>query len=440
VEEKMKKFVLAVTIAVLLAATVFAGAQKDQNVIHIGATICSEGAYAVVGLPYGLFYRVFVDYINQAPEYQNLLDGKTLKYTVYDDKGDGAAGKSLIERLIYDDKVDALVGILGTWNLIAAKSILETIGIPSVYFGTGSSAQVFEPAVGSQRYMMGVQPNYNTEGRHMYLRAVTSFNNVRSIGVVHSTSDDGISFKAGIEQQAALDTRPNKPQIIFQPISTTDAAAIAPQIMAVQNSDVIIAAGNQAYFKAIYSAAYANSFARPKPVITTYVNASATTVSPEAVNSDAGPIYSMSWIPMSENDPQSPDALRRAKEVEEYIKVIDWAVSRGRIPASQREAYYFNAFSTSSYIAMKMFLTGLERLRATNLPFTAENYLQVMESSRAPVALSGSVDFRNGQRIGLDTLAFVKYQPPANSRNPAEGYFFEVEPMASIDSLLEKIQ
>ena len=435
----MKKLFLLAMAAVLVTAAVFAGGQKDENVIHVGATICSEGAYAVVGLPYGLFYRVFIDYINQAPEYKDLLNGKTLKYTVYDDKGDGAAGKSLIERLIYDDKVDILVGILGTWNLIAAKDILETIGIPSVYFGTGSSAQVFQPAVGKQRYMMGVQPNYNTEGRHMYLRAITSFGAVRSIGVVHSTGDDGISFKAGIEQQAALDTRPGKPQVIYQSISTTDAASIAPQIMAIQNCDVIIAAGNQAYFKAIYSAAYANSFARPKPVITTYVNASATTVSSEAVNADAGPIYSMSWIPMSESDPQSPDAQRRAKEVEEYVRVIDWAVSKGRIPASQRDAYYINAFSTSSYIAVKMFITGLERLKAANKPFNAENFLEAMESARTPVALSGSVDFRNGQRIGLDTLAFVKYQPPANSRNPAEGFFIEAEPMTSIDGLLLKI-
>ncbi|MDR2542642.1 MAG: ABC transporter substrate-binding protein, partial [Treponema sp.] len=410
------------------------------NVIHIGSVICSEGAFAVVGVPYGLFYRVFIDYINQAPEYRELLGGKTVKYTIYDCKGDGAAGRSLIERLIHDDKVEALVGILGTWNLIAARSILENVGIPSVYFGTGSSAQVFQPAAGNQRYMMGVQPNYITEGRHMYLRAITQFENVRSIGVVHSAGDDGISFRRGIEQQAALDTRPNKPQVIYQSISTTDAAAIAPQIRAIQNTDVIIAAGNQASFRAIYSASYANSFSRPKPVITTYVNASPTTVPSEATNADAGPIYSMSWIPMSESNPNSADAQRRLKEVEEYVRVVDWGVSRGRIPASQREAFYFNAFSTSSYIAIKMFLTGLERLRAANLPFTAENYLRVMERERVPVALSGSVDFRNGLRIGLDTLAFVKYQPPQTGRNPLDGFFTEVDPMASIETLTERVR
>jgi ABC-type branched-subunit amino acid transport system substrate-binding protein len=437
-EEKMKKTIVVIVLALFSVITVFAGGGQDKDVIHVGSVICSEGAYAIVGLPYGAFYKVFFDYINQAPEYQDMLNGKTIKYTVYDDKGDGTAGKNLIERLIYDNKVDALVGILGTWNVVAAKDLLGSAGIPAVYFGTGTSAQVFEPAVGKQRYMMGVQPNYITEGRLMYLRAAASFGSVKTIGVVHSTGDDGISFKAGIEKQAGLDTRDNRPQVVYQSISTADAASIASQITAIQNCDVIIAAGNQAYFKAIYSAAFANSFTRSKPVISTYANAAPTVVPPEAVTPGAGEIYCGSWIPLGEIDAENPEAQRRLKDVNEYVKVIDWAVSKGKIPKSQQKAYYVNAFSTSSYIAVKMFLTGLERLRAAGKPFTAENYLEVMESKRCPVALSGSVDFGNGQRIGLDTLSLVKYQVP-NSKDPAEGYFVEVEPMASIDELIQKL-
>ena len=434
----MKKILAVVIVMLLASASLFALGQEDKDVIKIGATICSEGAYAIVGLPYGAFYKVFIDYINEAPEYQKILQGKKLKYFVYDDKGDGAAGKSLIERLIYDDKVDALVGILGTWNVIAAKSILETAGIPAVYFGTGTSAQVFEPAIGKQRYMMGVQPNYNTEGRLMYLRAATAFGNVSSIGVVHSTGDDGISFREGIETQAARDTRENKPQVIYQSISSTDSAAISAQIAAVQNCDVIIAAGNQAYFKAIYSAAYTNSFARPKPVITTYTNASGSIMPPEATNANAADVYSASWVVLSEADANSPEAKRRYKDAEEYFKVVDWAIAKGRFAPSQRNAYYYNAYSTSSYIAIKMFLTGLERLSEAGKPFSAENFLEVMESQRCPVALSGGVDFSGGQRIGLDSLSFVKYQKP-QSNDPAEGFFVDIEPMASINELIQRL-
>jgi ABC-type branched-subunit amino acid transport system substrate-binding protein len=439
-ETTMKKAIIATAVLSLLAASsVFALGNKDSNVIHIGATICSEGAYALVGVPYGTFYRAFIDYINQAPEYQTLLNGRTITYTVYDDKGDGAAGKNYIERLIYDDKVDALVGILGTWNVVAAKDILETCGIPSVYFGTGSSAQMFEPASGNQRYMMGVQPLYKTEGRLMYLRAITAFQNVKSIGVVYSTADDGISLRAGVETQAAMDTRAGKPAVVYQSISSSDAAAITTQIAAVQNCDVIIAAGNQAYFKAVYSAAYANSAARPKPVLTSYVNAALTNIPPEAVNPGAAAIYTASWVVLTEANPNSADAQRRAKNLQEYIKVIDWAVSKGKIPAAQKESYYLNSFAQSSYIAIKTFLTGIERLNAAGKPFAAKDYLEAMESARVPVAFSGGVDYSGGQRIGLDSMSFVKYQKAPGSNDPAKGSWVDIDPIASIDELFRKL-
>ncbi|MDR1894522.1 MAG: ABC transporter substrate-binding protein [Spirochaetales bacterium] len=439
----MKRIGLIAVTLLLLTLFVITGCNQggsaEVSEIHIGATICSEGSYALVGVPYGNLYKAFVDYINQAPEYQDILRGRTLKATIYDDKGDGAAGKTYIERLINDDKVFALVGILGTWNVIAAKYELETAGIPSVYFGTGSSAQMFEPANGLQRYMMGVQPLYKTEGRLMYLRATTYFPNVRSIGVVYSTADDGLSLKSGIETQAALDTRPAgvKPTVVYQPIGSSDAASIGPQIAAVQSCDVIIAAGNQAYFKAVYSAAYSNSIARPKPVITSYVNISPTNIPAEAVNRGAAEIYGAAWVNYAEQRGSSSEADRRQNDYAEYCKIVDWDTKY--IPASEKESYKVNAYAMSSYIALKVFLVGIERLNASGQPLTAENYLAAMESERVPVAISGGVNYANGQRIGLDSLAFVRYEPPADRRDAAQGTFVDADPMTSIDELMARL-
>jgi hypothetical protein len=283
--------------------------------------------------------------------------------------------------------------------------------------------------------MMGVQPLYKTEGRLMYLRAITYFKNVKSIGVVFSTADDGLSLKAGIETQAALDKRPvgSRPAIIYQPIGSSDAASIGPQITAIQNCDVIIAAGNQAYFKAIYSAAYANSVARPKPMITSYVNIAPTNIPAEAVNSGAGEIYGAAWVVFNEKPGSSTEADRRLKDYDEYCKIVDWDTKY--IPASEKAAYKVNAYAMSSYIAVKTFLAGLQRLNASGKPLTSQNYLEAMESQRVPIAISGGVNYAGGSRIGLDSLSFVKYQPPA-SGSAADGAFIEADAMVSIDELI----
>ncbi|MDR0706522.1 MAG: hypothetical protein LBF60_01415 [Treponema sp.] len=93
----------------------------------------------------------------------------------------------------------------------------------------------------------------------------------------------------------------------------------------------------------------------------------------------------------------------------------------------------------SSYIAIKTFLIGLQRLNASGKPLTPQNYLEAMESQRVPIAISGGVSYAGGSRIGLDALSFAKYQPPAPGGTAADGTFIEADPMASIDELISKM-
>lgn len=416
-----------------------ATAGADTSPIKIGASITSTGPFAAVGVPYGSFYKAFVDYINANPDkYEKALNGRTLEAIIYDDGGDGAQGKTFIEKLINDDKVNALVGILGTWNIVAAKDVLEEAGVPAVYFGTGSSAQMFEPAEGDQRYMMGVQPLYKTEGRLMYLRAITQFEGVTTIGVVHSDADDGLSLKAGIEEQWNADTRPNKPQIVFQQIaSSATKSDITAQINGVADAQVIIAAANQAPFQAIYKASQENAKTQGKPIITTYVNISPTNMPEEAVTAGNSEVFGAAWVVFNEAAGSSADADRRLADYAEYCAIVD--ADTKYIPVDQKEAYKSNAYAMSSFIAIKAFLVGLERLNDQGLEFTPENYLTVMEAERVPVAISGGVNYKDGSRIGLDSLSFVKFVPVAG-QPAAAGAFTQVDPMTSIDELVAKLK
>ncbi len=431
----MKKLIAIVLIIAMLVSTVACGGGAGE--ITIGASITSTGPYAAVGVPYGNFYKAYVDYINAHPESYPEMGGKTLNAIVYDDAGDGAQGKQYIEKLINDDKVDALVGILGTWNVVAAQEVLETAGIPSVYFGTGSSAQMYEPAEGDQRYMMGVQPLYKTEGRLMYLRAITEFEDVKTIGVIHSDADDGISLKDGIMAQMEEDKRENKPTVIFQQISSSATKTdITSQVAAIEGCDVIIAAGNQAPFQAIYKATQENVSTKGVPILTTYVNIAPTNMPEEAIVEGNSEIFGASWIVFGEEAGSSDEADRRLADYAEYCAVVDWDTKH--IPADQKEAYKANAYAMSSFIAIRTFLVGMERLTEGALEFTPENYLKVMEAERVPIAISGSAKYENGQRIGLDSLSFVKFVPTAGEA-AAKGTFVEMDAMQSIDDLISKL-
>ncbi len=409
----------------------------ETGPIKIGATIVTVGPFAAVGVPYGEFYKAYVEYINANPDKYPYLNGRKIEAFIYDCEGDGAKGKTFIEKLINDDEVDVLVGILGTWNVVAAKEILETSKVPCVYFGTGSSAQMFEPAEGDQRYMMGVQPLYKTEGRLMYLRAVTSFDNVKKIGVIHSDADDGNSLKAGIEKQLSLDSRPDKPEVVFVQIpSSSTKADITSHVNQIAGCDVIIAAANQAPFQAIYKATQENAATRGKPIITTYVNVAPTNMPEETTDPGNSEVYGAGWVIFGEAPGSSAEADRRLADYADYCAIVDQATN---IPEDQKAMYKGNAYAMSSYIAIRTFLVGMQRLNAKKLPFTPENYLMVMESERVPVAISGGVNYKDGFRIGLDSLNFSKFQPKEGA--PAkEGKFIEVDPMASIDELFAKLK
>ncbi len=452
----MKKLVKAIA-ALAVAATTLVGCGEggkfvegvSKDTIKIGAAIASEGAYASVGVPYGDEYKLYVDYINAHLDKYPELQGHKLQAIVYDDKGDGAAGAQYINQLIEDDDVFALVGILGTWNLVAAEETLKSCGVPQVYYGTGTSVQMFDGsadspfATGNEKYMMGVQPLYKTEGRLMYLRCLTyaGFNDVKKIGVVYSTSDDGLSLKAGIEMQAALDTKTNT-EIIYQQVSTTVSNEMTAQIKAVEDCDVIIAAGNQTYFKGIYDAVQTNEKAKGTPILTTYVNIAPTTVPDSAISAGASDIYGAAWVIIGyETGNESPEAARRVQDLQDFVDILTWAKDQGTINAQQFADYSINAYAMSSYIAIKMFLNGMKELKAKGYDITRANYLKAMEEAGSlPVAISGSVNYRpNGERIGLDSLSFVKYEKPA-SGSAQSGTFVQVDAMKSIDTLFAELK
>jgi hypothetical protein len=158
---------------------------------------------------------------------------------------------------------------------------------------------------------------------------------------------------------------------------------------------------------------------------------------PEATQPGAAEIYSAGWITMGEKG-DTDESKRRLAEMTEYWKVID--ADTKWIPAAEKQAYKFNGYPMCAYVALKTFLVGIDRVNKSGKPLTAESYLEAMESARVPLALSGGVEYGNGNRIGVDTLSLIKYKPPEDpTATPDKGTIVEVDTLTSIGELVASL-
>lgn len=133
----------------------------------------------------------------------------------------------------------------------------------------------------------------------------------------------------------------------------------------------------------------------------------------------------------SADERQHADLLR-------FIAICNWGVEKGIISQSVADSYMISAYAMSSFIALDVFMTGINRLADKEI--TRENLLEAMESAPIDVPISGGVNYANGQRIGLDGMSFVKYVRPSDPNAAAStGTFVNVINMQSIDEILGEL-
>jgi branched-chain amino acid transport system substrate-binding protein len=411
--------------------------QKYKGTVKIGSVMCEAGAFAGVGVPYSQFYKLFVKYVNEVMGgVAKGADGVGyyLEHVSYDDQSEGPLAKTYIEKLIEDDQVFAMVGNLGTWIIAATQDYIVESGVPSVYWGTGSALQYYLPAEGNERFTFPVQPIYITEGRVMLLRAMnmpgiadSGVEKVSKIGLIYSADDAGNQVNQGVQLQMGLIEEAKRPVVTGVQVNTTVADELTSQVAQLAGNDVVIIGGNQPYFNGIYTAMQQNPETRGIPVIISYVNVAPTYVPEVANEADAGDIYGGAWVvidPAAQTDRQKAD-------IAEFLAVLEWGKEKGYVTEDAAAAYSISAYSMSSYIAVKVFMEGIQRLADKDI--TRDAFLEAMESARINVPISGGVDYSNGQRIGLDGMAFAKYVKNYTDLATA---FITVDGMKSIDELL----
>ena len=398
----MRKFRLA-TAALTLAATLVVsscGAVGEvaqgvtEDTIKIGNAATTSGAYAAVGVPFnaGLKARL-------AHENKTKIDGRTIEFITYDDGGLAAQGAQMIEKLVEDDEVFAIVGHFGTWTVGQTLPYLTAKGIPMVYAATGINQLYFEESVGNP--IFAVQPIYRTEGKQLVARAFKEtdlFGTIDKLGVIYTTEDAGYSIKVGVDDQLAAMEKTNS--AVFQAVAPGADYSAAATALKDADVDAIIVATNQGFFPGIATAISAIDL--KVPLLTSYVSAAVGYI-PEAVVNNGVDVYTNAWVDIDSEDGVAgltvySEQLQAALD-EEVINATEFAYATN--PA-------LSAFAIAGYIAADIFITGLKRVAETDDVLNWENYIAALEGEAVSFPMGGPVDFTNGKRHGLDSLSLLK--------------------------------
>lgn len=455
----MKKVLLVMmvafsAIALLGCDTTSRSAQgiTDQY-IKVGNTAATEGIFAPVGIPFNLAMQVVFD------EYNASNDGRDIQFIHYNDNFDGEQGLAHTRTLVEEDEVFALVGHFGTNTVNATMDYLLESGIPMVYGVTGVNSLYYEGSSGIGRNILSVQPIYRTEGRMLVARALKESlfgpNGDQKLPadgkilVLYSDDDAGQSIKVGIDEElAAQGVAANR--IVRLPFATLTASATVTTGLA-QNPDVIILSSNQAPATAVATALREQN--STVPVITSYVNA-ATVFTPAQAQGEDGPlplpydVFANAWVDIVDVTAPAPTAEQVGGDgtlagfafplsflpgfTAEYWEFVKLLNDSDRVSGTTTaKSLWANPYAMAGYVAAKTFVSLLERVEDFDT-LTWETFLDLAESAPIKLPLAGTVNWADGNRFGLDSLAFTRfvYSPQVT--------FAKVREVESIQTVLAK--
>ncbi len=398
----------------------------DDTTILVGNTAATTGAFATVGIPFNAGMEAAFKVYNDAGGF----DGRSIQLIHYDDGFDAAQGLTYTKNLVETDHVFAIVGHFGTNTVGATLDYLKEMGIPMVYAATGIAELYQEGATGNDKVIYPVQPIYNSEGRVLLARAVAPVEGGlglggTKIGVISTTDDAGVGLLYGVQKQAeTLDV-----EIVYQEVdaAATDYSA-AVNVLKNADCDVVIACMNQAPLAILMSSMRdANYNAN---VVTSYVNASAVTLGAFVENGSVTAdrrVFSTAWL-----DTSTEEGM--AGYLGFYAAMSAWELENGGTGNDNA----LNSYAMAGYIAGSIFVQALTALHDQGLELNWTNFNDVMETTDFMIPMGGEINFRNGDRLAITSLALNTI-----SLEPGESGYYElqvVSPIMSLDDVLASVK
>ena len=223
-----RKLTAAALIAALAAAPLSAGAQ-GPGPIKIGASMSLTGTYAKPGSYQKEGYDICADELNA----KGGLLGRKVEFVLYDDQSMPATAVKLYEKLITDDKVDAVMGPYSSAVSEAVANVTEKYKKVMVA-PLAATTSIFKK--GRKYIFMIVSP---AEGYLEGLVDMAAKRGLKTIAVVNEDTLFPKASAAGVVEQA----KKRGMQVVLQeayPKGNTDFSALLVKIKAA-NPDVVAA-------------------------------------------------------------------------------------------------------------------------------------------------------------------------------------------------------
>src|SRR5215472_13480686 len=194
-----------------------------SNEILIGTTTPLSGAASA----YASISKGSTAYFNYLNDHGG-INGRSIKYLVYDDAYDPSKSVPLVRQLITQDNVFAVFNELGTPVNLATRDYINQEKVPDLFVATGSSH--WGTDYKQFPFTIGYQPDYVSEGK-IYAKDILSNHPNAKIGILYQNDDYGKDYLNGL--QAGLGSKASS-MIIDTETYEANAADVTSQTAAIK--------------------------------------------------------------------------------------------------------------------------------------------------------------------------------------------------------------
>ena len=403
-----------------------------DDTIWVGNTAGTTGALSTIGAPFNLGIEAAFAAYNKAGGY----NGKSIKLKHYDDGGLAENSTTLLEKLIHEDEVFAIVGHFGSYAVDVTLEDLIDNEVPMIYAAAGNDELLNENATTlGEKGIVPIQPLNKTEGRMLLLRAFAPADmgglGATKVGVIANSNEASQSLLSGIKDEMKNLPADKKNNVVIQEVQTSDFSAAVNALKAAGCDTVILTVIGGDFLTTLTTMAGVNYQCN---VLTSYNNASASTFNEDAVLKDQYKsifttmnVFAQAWLDISSTSyvyTNTDTALGQAYKAlyegmglpfagqpgfaESYWKVAediyDYALTVNPATAFAMSA---DAYALAGYIAGDLFCQAMEELEASGKALSRANLIEILESKEYQIAMADTLSFANGMRSGVQSFALT---------------------------------